>query len=659
MNLVDQKTINTIRILSAEAIQKANSGHPGLPLGSAPMAYTLWGKHLVHNPHNPKWANRDRFVLSAGHGSALLYSLLHVFEYGLTIEDLQNFRQEGSLTPGHPEYGHTVGVELTTGPLGQGIASAVGMAMAERHLASHFNKEGYDVVDHYTYALVGDGCLMEGISYEAASLAGSLGLDKLIVLYDSNNITIEGNTDIAFTENVRARFEAQGFATFLVEDGNDIEAISNAITAAKASGKPNFIEVKTQIGYGCPAKQGKASAHGEPLGNDNIAETRKFLNHHDEAFFVEDEVKANIKAINEENAAKEAAWNTLFENYAKAYPELAKEWAAWHSDEEVSLEELYANYADTSKALATRQTSYEIINQIANKVENFVGGSADLAPSTKTYMEGKGDFQKDSYEGRNLHFGIREHAMAAIANGMAVHGGMKVYCSTFFVFSDYMKNSMRLAALMNLPVSYVLTHDSIGVGEDGPTHQPIEQLAMLRSMPNMVTIRPADGKETVAAWEYALNSKDHPVSLVLTRQNLPYLAGTGTNAKRGGYIIGDVASKDADIILIATGSEVQLIEAAAKELVKEGIKAAVVSMPSTDLFDMQDKAYQEEVLPKNKTKRIVVEAASSFGWHKYTGFEGAIISMDTFGESAPADLIFKKHGFTVENVMKVAREVLA
>ena len=474
-------------------------------------------------------------------------------------------------------------------------------------------------------------------------LQDKLGLDKLIVLYDSNNITIEGNTDIAFTENVRARFEAQGFATFLVEDGNDIEAISNAITAAKASGKPNFIEVKTQIGYGCPAKQGKASAHGEPLGNDNIAETRKFLNHHDEAFFVEDEVKANIKAINEENAAKEAAWNTLFENYAKAYPELAKQWAAWHSDEEVSLEELYANYADTSKALATRQTSYEIINQIANKVENFVGGSADLAPSTKTYMEGKGDFQKDSYEGRNLHFGIREHAMAAIANGMAVHGGMKVYCSTFFVFSDYMKNSMRLAALMNLPVSYVLTHDSIGVGEDGPTHQPIEQLAMLRSMPNMVTIRPADGKETVAAWEYALNSKDHPVSLVLTRQNLPYLAGTGTNAKRGGYIIGDVASKDADIILIATGSEVQLIEAAAKELAKEGIKAAVVSMPFTDLFDMQDKAYQEEVLPKNKTKRIAVEAASSFGWHKYTGFEGAIISMDTFGESAPARILSSKN----------------
>ena len=658
MNLVDQKTINTIRILSAEAIQKANSGHPGLPLGSAPMAYTLWGKHLTHNPKNPTWANRDRFVLSAGHGSALLYSLLHVFEYGLTVEDLQNFRQEGSLTPGHPEYGHTVGVELTTGPLGQGVASAVGMAMAERHLAAHFNQEGYDIVDHYTYALVGDGCLMEGISYEAASLAGSLGLDKLIILYDSNNITIEGNTDIAFTENVRARFEAQGFATFLVEDGNDIEAISNAIAAAKASGKPNFIEVKTQIGYGCPNKQGKASAHGEPLGLDNITETRKFLNHHDKDFFVEDEVKANIKAINEENAAKEAAWHALFEAYSKAYPELAKEWQVWHSGDQVSLEELYANYADTSKALATRQTSYEIINQIANKVENFMGGSADLAPSTKTYMEGKGDFQKADYEGRNLHFGIREHAMAAIANGMAVHGGLKVFCSTFFVFSDYMKNSMRLAALMNLPVTYVLTHDSIGVGEDGPTHQPIEQLAMLRSMPNMVTIRPADGKETVAAWECALNSK-HPVSLVLTRQNLPYLAGTGHEAKRGGYVIGDVASKDADIILIATGSEVHLVEQAAKELAKEGVKAAVVSMPSTDLFEMQDAAYQNEVLPKDKTKRVVVEAASSFGWHKYTGFEGAVISMDTFGESAPADLIFKKHGFTVENVVKVAKEVLA
>ena len=659
MNLVDQKTINTIRILSAEAIQKANSGHPGLPLGSAPMAYTLWSKHLAHNPSNPNWKNRDRFVLSAGHGSALLYSLLHVFEYGLTIEDLQNFRQEGSLTPGHPEYGHTVGVELTTGPLGQGIASAVGMAMAERHLAAHFNQEGYDIVNHYTYALVGDGCLMEGISYEAASLAGSLGLDKLIVLYDSNNITIEGNTDIAFTENVRARFEAQGFATFLVEDGNDIEAISNAIAAAKASGKPNFIEVKTQIGYGCPGKQGKASAHGEPLGHDNITETRKFLNHHDEAFFVEDEVKANIKAINEENAAKEAAWHALFEKYSAAYPELAKEWEVWHSGDAVSLEELYANYADTSKALATRQTSYEIINQIANKVENFMGGSADLAPSTKTYMEGKGDFQKSSYEGRNLHFGIREHAMAAVANGMAVHGGLKVFCSTFFVFSDYMKNSMRLAALMNLPVSYVLTHDSIGVGEDGPTHQPIEQLAMLRSMPNMITMRPADGKETVAAWEYALNSKDHPVSLVLTRQNLPYLSGTSSEAKRGGYVIGDVASKDADVILIATGSEVHLIEQAAKELAKEGIKAAVVSMPSIDLFEMQDTAYKNEVLPKDKTKRIAVEAASSFGWHKYTGFEGAVIAMDTFGESAPADLIFKKHGFTVENVVKVAKEVLA
>lgn len=659
MKLVDQKTINTIRTLSAEAIQKANSGHPGLPLGSAPMAYTLWAKHMNHNPKNPNWENRDRFILSAGHGSALLYSLLHVFGYGLGIEDLQNFRQEGSLTPGHPEHGHTVGVEMTTGPLGQGIASAVGVAMAEKYLSTHFNKDGYDVVDHYTYVLVGDGCLMEGISYEAASLAGTLELDKLIVFYDSNNITIEGSTDIAFTEDVRARFEAQGFKSILVEDGNDTVEISKAIEEAKAAkGQPAFIEVRTQIGYGCPAKQGKSSAHGEPLGDSNITEMRTFLEHHDKEFFVEEEVQAHMNEFLEESATKEAAWNELFANYVKAYPELAKEWELWHGNEAVDLSDLYANYSDTTKALATRQVSYEVINQMANRVANVIGGSADLAPSTKTYMEGKGDFSAKDYAGQNLHFGIREHAMAAVANGMALHGGLRVFCSTFFVFSDYMKNSMRLAALMNLPVTYVLTHDSIGVGEDGPTHQPIEQLAMLRSMPNMITFRPADGKETVAAWEYALNSKSEPVSLVLSRQNLPYLAGTGVDTKRGGYIIGEVASKDADVILIGTGSEVSLIDAAAKELAKDGIKAAVVSMPSMDLFEKQDAAYKQEVLPANKVKRVAIEAASSFGWHKYTGFEGAVISLDTFGESAPAEIIFKKHGFTVENVVKVAKEIL-
>ena len=659
MDAVSQKTINTIRVLAAEAIQKANSGHPGLPLGSAPMAYTLWADHMNHNPKNPKWENRDRFVLSAGHGSALLYTLLHLFEYGLTIEDLKNFRQEGSLTPGHPEYGHTVGIETTTGPLGQGIATAVGMAMAERYLAEHFNKEGFNLVDHYSYALVGDGCLMEGISYEAAALAGTLGLGKLIVLYDSNNITIEGDTQIAFRENVRARFEAQGFETFLIEDGNDTKAISEVLAKAKANtSKPSFIEVKTQIGYGCPKKQGKASAHGEPLGADNIAEMRTFLEHHNEEFFVSDDVRAHMAEIVKAGADKEAAWQELFTAYEKAYPELAKEWKTWHSGEEISLD-IYNNYTDEAGKKATRIASFEVINHMANQVANVIGGSADLAPSTKTYMNGKGDFSAEDYSGRNLHFGIREHAMGAIANGIAVHGGLKTFCSTFFVFSDYMKNPMRLAALMKLPVTYVLTHDSIGVGEDGPTHQPIEQLAMLRSTPNMVTFRPADAKETVAAWEYALNSKTEPVAIVLTRQDLPYLAKTGAEAKKGAYVVAGVEPKEADIILIATGSEVQLIVGAVKALETQGIKATAVSMPSMDVFENQPKAYKDAILPPNKTKRVAVEALSSFGWHKYTGLEGRVIAMDNFGESAPAGLIFEKNGFTVENVVKVAKEVLA
>lgn len=659
MNAVSQKTINTIRVLAAEAIQKANSGHPGLPLGSAPMAYTLWAEEMNHNPKNPKWENRDRFVLSAGHGSALLYTLLHLFEYGLTIEDLQGFRQEGSLTPGHPEFGHTVGVETTTGPLGQGIATAVGMAMAERHLAAKFNREGYNVVDHYSYALVGDGCLMEGISYEAAAIAGTLKLGKLIVLYDSNNITIEGSTDIAFRENVRARFEAQGFETFLVEDGNDTEAIAKAIQAAKANlDKPSFIEIKTQIGYGCPKKQGKASAHGEPLGVDNIVEMKEFLGCEKDEFFVADDVRAHLAEIVKAGGEKEAAWNELFEGYAKAYPELAEEWKQWFSEGEVDLSDLYEKYSDTSAKKATRNASFEVINEMVNRVPNIIGGSADLAPSTKTYMNGKGDFSSDDYLGQNLHFGIREHAMGAIANGLALHGGLKTFCSTFFVFSDYMKNPMRLAALMKLPVTYVLTHDSIGVGEDGPTHQPIEQLAMLRSTPNMVTFRPADAKETVAAWEYALNSKTEPVAIVLSRQDLPYLEKTGADAKKGAYVVSDVEPKDADIILMGSGSEVQLAVKAAAELTKEGIKAAAVSMASMDVFEEQSKEYKESVLPSNKTKRVAIEAASSFGWHKYTGFEGAVIAIDHFGESAPAGLIFEKYGFTVDNVVKVAKEIL-
>ncbi|WP_054741939.1 transketolase [Cellulosilyticum ruminicola] len=659
MNSVSEKTINTIRVLAAEAIQKANSGHPGLPLGSAPMAYTLWAEEMNHNPKNPKWINRDRFVLSAGHGSALLYTLLHLFEYGLTIEDLQGFRQEGSLTPGHPEFGHTVGVETTTGPLGQGIATAVGMAMAEKHLAAKFNKDGYNVVDHYSYALVGDGCLMEGISYEAAAIAGTLKLGKLIVLYDSNNITIEGSTDIAFRENVRARFEAQGFETFLVEDGNDTEAIAKAIKAAKANlDKPSFIEVKTQIGYGCPKKQGKSSAHGEPLGVDNIIEMKEFLGCEKDEFFVAEDVRAHLRDIVKAGESKEAAWNELFENYAKAYPELAAEWKQWFSEEEVDLSDLYEKYSDTASKKATRNVSFEVINEMANRVPNIIGGSADLAPSTKTYMNGKGDFSSDDYLGQNLHFGIREHAMGAVANGLAVHGGLKTFCSTFFVFSDYMKNPMRLAALMKLPVTYVLTHDSIGVGEDGPTHQPIEQLAMLRSTPNMVTFRPADAKETVAAWEYALNSKTEPVAIVLSRQDLPYLAKTGADAKKGAYVVAGVEPKDADIILMGSGSEVQLAVKATEELAKEGIKATAVSMVSMDVFEEQSKEYKESVLPSNKTKRVAIEAASPFGWHKYTGFEGEVIAIDHFGESAPAGLIFEKYGFTVDNVVKVAKGIL-
>ena len=658
MSKIAQKTINTIRVLAAEAVQKANSGHPGLPLGSAPMAYTLWADHMKHNPKNPNWKNRDRFVLSAGHGSALIYSLLHVFDYGLTAEDLQNFRQEGSLTPGHPEYGHTIGVETTTGPLGQGIATAVGMAMAERHLAEHFNQEGYDLVDHYTYTLVGDGCLMEGISYEAAGLAGTLKLGKLIVLYDSNQITIEGATEIAFTENVRARFEAQGFETFVVEDGNDIEAISKALAAAKANlDQPSFIEVKTQIGYGCPKKQGKAAAHGEPLGADNIAEMRTFLEHHHKEFFVEEDVKAHMTDFITEASKTEEAWNALFAAYQKAYPELAKEWEVWHSEEAISLD-IYEKYQDTSKKMATRNASFEVINYMSDLVPYIIGGSADLAPSTKTYMNGKGDFSAADYTGRNLHFGIREHAMGAVANGIAVHGGLKTFCSTFFVFSDYMKNPMRLAAIMNLPVTYVLTHDSIGVGEDGPTHQPIEQLAMLRSTPNLVTFRPADAKETVAAWEYALNSKKEPVAIVLSRQDLPFLEKSGPDAKKGAYVAAGCDPKDSEIILIATGSEVQLAVAAAEELAKEGIKATAVSMPSMDVFENQDKAYKESILPSNKVKRVAIEAGSSFGWHKYTGFEGEVITIDTFGESAPAPIIFKKLGFTVENVVATAKKVL-
>ena len=649
---LDKLSINAIRVLSADAIEKSKSGHPGLPLGAATMAYTLWSK-MNHNGKNPKWDNRDRFVLSAGHGSMLEYSLLHLFGYGITVEDIKNFRQVGSLTPGHPEYGHTKGVEITTGPLGQGICNAVGMAIAEAHLAEKFNKQGYEVVNHNTYAIVGDGCLMEGISGEASSLAGTLGLGKLIALYDSNNISIEGNTDIAFREDVAKRYEAYNWQVIKVNDGNDIEAIENALEEAKKeTTKPSMIIVKNQIGFGCPAKQGKASAHGEPLGAENIKAMKENLGWEQEDFYVPSEVYSNMDNYINAGVEKEKSWNNLFEAYKNEYPELAEEYSKWMSGE-IDSEALLNNeeFWSFDKEMATRESSGIIINRLANLIPNLVGGSADLAPSNKTYMSGKGDFSAEDRSGRNLHFGVREHAMAAIANGMYAHGGLKVFCATFFVFSDYMKGAMRLSSLMNLPVAYVLTHDSIGVGEDGPTHQPIEQLAALRSMPNMTVFRPADSKETAAAWYYAVTNATTPTSLVLTRQKLPLYDGCAKRALNGGYILKDSKKETPDVILMASGSEVELIYKAADELEAKGIDARIVSIPSFEIFNAQDEEYKESVLPNNVRKRVAVEALTSFGWHQYVGLDGRIISLDTFGASGNASALFKQFGFTVENVV--------
>jgi len=660
MSNIDTMSVNAIRVLSADAIQKANSGHPGLPLGAAPMAYELWARHMKHNPANPKWTNRDRFILSGGHGSMLLYSLLHLFGYGLTSEDLSQFRQYGSLTPGHPEYGHTVGVEATTGPLGAGMAMAVGMAMAEAHLAEKFNKDGYPIVDHYTFVLGGDGCMMEGITSEAMSLAGSLGLGKLIVLYDSNNITIEGDTNIAFTEDVKKRFEAYGFQTLVVEDGNNLEEIGAAIEAAKADlSRPSMITVKTRIGYGSP-KEGLASAHGEPLGEENVKALREKLGWISEtAFEVPEEIYENYKAIAKKNAQAEEEWNKLFNEYCNKYPDMKKLWDQYHDDEAAKNllddEEFWA-YDD--KANATRNISGQIINKIKNRLPNFIGGSADLSPSTKTLMKDEVSFTKDNYGGRNLHFGVRELAMAGIGNGMALHGGLKPYVSTFFVFSDYMKPMLRLASLMEVPVTYVLTHDSIGVGEDGPTHQPIEQMSMLRAMPNMTVYRPADATECAAAWYYAITSAHTPTALVLTRQNLPQLKGSSKEALKGAYIISDSKKDVPDAIIIATGSEVQLGIGAQEELLKEGIDVRVVSMPSMDVFEEQSDEYKEKILPKNVRARVAVEALSSFGWGKYVGLDGVTVSMNSYGASAPANTLFEKFGFTVDNVVKAVKTTL-
>lgn len=657
---IETKAVNAIRILSADGIQRANSGHPGLPLGCAAMAYELFAHHMNHNPKNPNWANRDRFILSGGHGSMLLYSLFHLFGYGdLSIEDLKNFRQLDSLTPGHPEYGHTVGVEATTGPLGAGMAMAVGMAMAEAHLAANLNTKEYPVMDHYTFVLGGDGCMMEGISSEAFSLAGTLGLHKLIVLYDSNCISIEGSTDLAFTEDVDKRMESFGFQTLTVEDGNDLNAIARAIEEAKAEkNKPSFITIKTLIGYGCPKKEGKASAHGEPLGADNVEEMKKNLNWESmDEFFVPEDVYAHYQALTEDLGKKEEEWNALFEEYTKNCPEKKALWDSYFG--EIPMEKLdSAEFWDWDDApQATRNISGKILNRLKEFVPNLIGGSADLAPSNKTVIEGSGYLEAGDYKGRNIHFGVRELAMAGEANGMLLHGGIRPYCATFFVFSDYTKPMARLSALMNIPTTYIFTHDSIGVGEDGPTHEPIEQMAMLRSMPNFHAFRPADATETIAAWYSAMTSKTTPTALILTRQNLPQLAGSSREALKGGYIIRDSKKAVPDRILIASGSEVSLAIAAAEKLLVEGIDARVVSMPCMDIFEEQSAEYREHVLPKNVTKRVAIEALSTFGWEKYTGLDGAVIGMTSFGASAPQDKLFEKFGFTVDRVVEVAKSL--
>lgn len=660
MNNIDVKSVNSIRVLAADAIQKANSGHPGLPLGAAPAAYELWSKHMKHNPANPDWVNRDRFILSGGHGSALLYSLLHFFGYGITIDDMKNFRQLGSKTPGHPEYGHTIGVEATTGPLGAGMAMAVGMAMAENHLAATFNKEGYPVVDHYTYVLGGDGCMMEGISYEAFSLAGTLGLEKLIVLYDSNNISIEGDTNIAFREDVRKRFESFGFHTQLVEDGNDLDAIGKAIEAAKAEkGRPSMIEIKTKIGAGCPAKEGKASAHGEPLGVENVAALRENLGIEDKgAFVISQDVYDNFDKIAKSNASYEEEWNKLFDDYCAKYPDMKKLWDTYYNkDSAECLFDLDDFWNTCDKPEATRNVSGKIINIIKNVLPNMFGGAADLAPSTKTYMNDMGDYSKENPLGKNVHFGIREIAMAAIGNGIALHGGLRPYVSTFFVFSDYVKPMARLSSLMGLPLTYVFTHDSIGVGEDGPTHEPIEQLAMLRAMPNFYVFRPADATECAAAWYFALNKKDAPTALVLSRQNLPQLDGSSQEALKGGYIISDSDKDTPDAIIIATGSEVSLAIDAKAKLAENDIDVRVVSMPSMDLFEDQPEEYKNRILPKNVTARVGVEALAEFGWGKYIGIAGEFVGMHSFGASAPGGQLFEHFGITTDAVVEAVKKV--
>ncbi|WP_144665496.1 transketolase [Bacillus altitudinis] len=658
METIELKSIATIRTLSIDAIEKANSGHPGMPMGAAPMAYALWTNHLNVSPQNPNWFNRDRFVLSAGHGSMLLYSMLHLSGYNLSIEDLKQFRQWGSKTPGHPEFGHTEGVDATTGPLGQGIAMAVGMALAERHLAETYNKDHFNVVDHYTYSICGDGDLMEGISSEAASLAGHLGLGRLIVLYDSNDISLDGDLDRSFSENVKNRFEAMNWEVLYVKDGNNIDEVTAAIEKAKQStDKPTLIEVKTTIGFGSPNRAGTSGVHGAPLGSEEAKLTKEAYSWtFEEDFHVPSEVYDHFKtAVKDAGQKKEAAWNELFEQYEKEYPELAAQLKLaiegklpenW--DQEVPVYE-------AGSSLASRASSGEVLNGIAKQVPFFIGGSADLAGSNKTTIKDTTDFGRENYAGRNIWFGVREFAMGAALNGMALHGGLRVFGGTFFVFSDYLRPAIRLAALMGLPVTYVFTHDSIAVGEDGPTHEPVEQLASLRAMPNLSVIRPADGNETAAAWKIAVSSTNKPTALVLTRQNLPTIDQAPEKAyegvEKGGYVVVEAADAQPEALLLASGSEVGLAIEAQKALEKEGIRVSVVSVPAWDRFDEQSDEYKESVLPKAVRARVAIEMGASLGWERYTGLDGDVIAIDKFGASAPGETIIEKYGFTVSNVV--------
>ncbi|MED3562613.1 transketolase [Bacillus xiapuensis] len=662
---IDALSVTSIRTLAIDAIEKANSGHPGMPMGAAPMTYTLWTRFMNHNPNNPQWFNRDRFVLSAGHGSALLYSMLHLSGYNVTMDDLKQFRQWGSKTPGHPEYGHTEGVEATTGPLGQGIAMAVGMAMAERHVASVYNKDKFELVNHYTYSMCGDGDLMEGVSAEAASLAGHLKLGRLVVLYDSNDISLDGDLDKSFSESVKERFQAYGWQYIRVEDGNNLEEIAKAIEEAKSDlERPTMIEVKTVIGYGSPNRAGTSGVHGAPLGAAELKLTKEAYKWtFDEDFHVPQEVYENFqKLIVENGEKKEKEWNDLFEQYKKEYPELGAQLEkalnhelpeGWDQDIPVYQE---------GKGLASRASSSEVLNGIAKNLPILIGGSADLAGSNKTLIKGSNDFMPDSYEGRNIWFGVREFAMGAAMNGIALHGGVKVFGGTFFVFSDYLRPAIRLAALMGLPVTYVFTHDSIAVGEDGPTHEPIEQLAALRAMPNLSVVRPADGNETAAAWKLAVESTNKPTVLVLTRQDLPTIKGTDVNAyegvSKGAYVISAAEKETPDALLLASGSEVGLAVEAQKALAGEGVQVSVVSMPSWDRFEAQSQDYKDSVLPKNVKKRLGIEVGASLGWHKYVGDEGEVLAIDKFGASAPGEKIMEEYGFSVNNVVSRVKALL-